>query len=389
MSSYATGASIYEAAGYAVAVACTAGNLAHVAKALRAKYPAALLVLCGDDDLGTFARTGNNPGRDKATAAARAVQGLAIFPAPLPADGGDFNDLHQYHGGAAGLEAVRCIVEDAIESHHASQAAAHAAQSSQAGKGSTARQNARHEASGADGDTARAFDVFAVNDNGVWHQGIDQDGKQKSPEWVCSRLDVEALTRDQDGGGWGYYVAFADPLGKVKQWAMPARMLAGDGGEYRATLLNMGLRIATTPRARNLLTQYIQTRQPGEFASCTDRIGWHGRAFVLPRETIGDDAERIVFQSDNAVENTFKSKGTSAFSSGENDRAICGLFGDVLLKSIDATLNQIEWPKDGLSAADRARRLGELDKKLEALRAEEQAFVSAATDTGINVAAVE
>jgi putative DNA primase/helicase len=153
--------------------------------------------------------------------------------------------------------------------------------------------------------------VFAVNDVGVWLQGFDQDGKQKSPEWICSRLDVEALTRDQDGGGWGYYVAFADPLGKVKQWAMPARMLSGDGGEYRATLLNMGLRIATTPRARNLLTQYIQTRQPGEFASCTDRVGWHnGRAFVLPRETIGDDAERIVFQSDNAVENTFKSKGT-------------------------------------------------------------------------------
>jgi putative DNA primase/helicase len=67
---------------------------------------------------------------------------------------------------------------------------------------------------------------------------------------------------------------------------MPARMLSADGGEYRATLLNMGLRIATTPRARNLLTQYIQTRAPAEFASCTDRIGWHGRAFVLPRETV-------------------------------------------------------------------------------------------------------
>jgi putative DNA primase/helicase len=75
--------------------------------------------------------------------------------------------------------------------------------------------------------------------------------------------------------------------------------------------LNMGLRIATTPRARTMLTQYIQTRTPDEFASCTDRIGWHGRAFVLPKETIGDDAERIVFQSENAVENTFRVKGTA------------------------------------------------------------------------------
>ena len=46
---------------------------------------------------------------------------------------------------------------------------------------------------------------------------------------------------------WGYLLAFDDPLGNAKQWAMPARMLSGDGGEYRATLLNMGLRIASTP----------------------------------------------------------------------------------------------------------------------------------------------
>ena len=49
------------------------------------------------------ARTGNNPGRDKATAAARSVRGLAVFPEPLPEGASDFNDLHQ----AAGLDAVR------------------------------------------------------------------------------------------------------------------------------------------------------------------------------------------------------------------------------------------------------------------------------------------
>ncbi|WP_395055721.1 DUF927 domain-containing protein [Polaromonas sp.] len=301
---YATAASVHEATGYPTAVAFDAGNLPHVAKALRKLYPSALLVLCGDDDVQTFARTGNNPGRDKATAAARAVRGLAVFPEPLPDNGSDFNDLHQ----AAGLDAVRAIIQTAIDAHQAGQPPAHAAQTDRTGKPS---RTARQAPSAADADNGRAFDVFAVNDHGVWHEGIDQDGKRKPPEWICSRLNVEALTRDQDGGGWGYLLTFADPLGNPKQWAMPARMLSGDGGEYRATLLNMGLRIATTPRARNLLTQYIQTRTPDEFASCTDRIGWHGHAFVLPRETIGDDAERIVFQTDNAVENTFRSKGTA------------------------------------------------------------------------------
>ncbi|MDP3797408.1 MAG: DUF927 domain-containing protein [Polaromonas sp.] len=301
---YATAASLHEATGHPVAVAFDAGNLVHVAKALRKLFPSALLVLCGDDDVQTSARTGHNPGREKATAAARAVHGPAVFPEPLPDGGSDFNDLHQ----AAGLEAVRGIVATAIEAHQTAQYAAQAAQTAKAGKAS---QNAHHAPSGGESDKGRAFDVFAVNDDGVWHQGIDQDGKRKPPEWLCSRLNVEALTRDQDGGGWGYLLTFSDPLGHAKQWAMPSRMLAGEGGEYRATLLNMGLRIATTPRARNLLTQYIQTRTPEEFASCTDRIGWHGRAFVLPRETIGDGAERIVFQSDNAVENTFRSKGSA------------------------------------------------------------------------------
>lgn len=303
---YATAASLHEATAYPVATAFDAGNLAHVAKALRNHYPSALLVLCGDDDVQTFARTGHNPGRDKATAAARAVRGLAVFPDPLPEGGSDFNDLHQ----AAGLDAVRACIEPAISAHQAQQAAAQSTPAAKTGKGS---QSARPAPSGANGDSpdaGRAFDPFTVSDDGVWHEGIDQDGKRKPPEWVCSRLDVESLTRDQDGGGWGYLLTFADPLGNAKQWAMPARMLSGDGGEYRSMLLNMGLRIAPSPRARNLLTQYIQTRMPKEFASCTDRIGWHGRAFVLPRETIGDDAERIVFQTDNAVENTFRSKGT-------------------------------------------------------------------------------
>lgn len=92
---YATCASLFEATGHPVACAFDAGNLAHVAKALRSQYPAALLVLCGDDDAQTFAAKGNNPGRDKATAAARAVHGLAVFPAGLPDGGSDFNDLHQ------------------------------------------------------------------------------------------------------------------------------------------------------------------------------------------------------------------------------------------------------------------------------------------------------
>lgn len=307
---YATAASVYQATGRPVAVGFDAGNLPHVAKALHQAHPAALIVICGDDDTDTHAHTGHNPGRDKATAAARAVAGLAVFPEPLPAGVSDFNDLH----AAAGLDAVRACIGAAIDAHQVAKTAAQSTQAAKQGNRTNAKQNKAsgpNDAPGA-GDADRLYDPFTLDDSGVWFCGADQDGKRKPPEWICSPLTVEAFTRDQDGGGWGYYLAFADPLGHQKNWAMPARMLSADGGEYRATLLNMGLRIATTPRARNLLTQYLQSRAPEEFASCTDRIGWHGRAFVLPRETVtsGNDAERIVFQSDAPIENTFKTKGT-------------------------------------------------------------------------------
>jgi putative DNA primase/helicase len=239
---YGTGASLHEATNLPTAVGFDSGNLIHVAKALRKQYPLALLVVAGDDDRDTHARTGRNPGFDAATAAARAVRGLAVFPEGLAEDLSDFNDLHV----SAGLDAVRSIVMTAIYAHAAHQAGAEATQSPKAGNGRVGNGNARN---GTDSEAAPAhdWDRYFVTDAGVFYEGIDAEGNKKPPVWVCSRLDVEARTRDQDGGGWGYLLKFADPLGKAKQWAMPARMLSGDGGEYRATLLGMGLLISSTP----------------------------------------------------------------------------------------------------------------------------------------------
>ena len=48
---FATGASIHESTGHAVAVAFDCGNLLPVAKALREKLPDIKIVVCGDNDL--------------------------------------------------------------------------------------------------------------------------------------------------------------------------------------------------------------------------------------------------------------------------------------------------------------------------------------------------
>jgi putative DNA primase/helicase len=106
---YATGASIHEATGHAVAVAFNAGNLEAVALALRAKYPALKIIVAADDDH----LTDGNPGTTKATAAALAVSGLVavpVFSADRPDKATDFNDLHSL----AGASAVRQCIDAAL-----------------------------------------------------------------------------------------------------------------------------------------------------------------------------------------------------------------------------------------------------------------------------------
>ena len=70
---FATGASIHECTGHAVAVAFNAGNLEAVAVALRNKYPTLKIIIAADDDH----QTPGKPGMTKATAAVK-VAGAAL-----------------------------------------------------------------------------------------------------------------------------------------------------------------------------------------------------------------------------------------------------------------------------------------------------------------------
>lgn len=121
---YATGATIHEATGHAVAVAFGSGNVPAVAAALRAKWPDVRIILCADDDY----RTAGNPGMTKATEAAGAVGGLVAVPDfgdDRPDGATDFNDLAQHRGAEAVRKAVeRASAPQAPDQPHAGMAAA-------------------------------------------------------------------------------------------------------------------------------------------------------------------------------------------------------------------------------------------------------------------------
>jgi putative DNA primase/helicase len=105
---YATGATIHQATGYAVAVAFYDGNLKPVARPLKGEYPSAEFVVCADSDRWTE----GNPGLTKARDAARAIGARLAVPefADLSNKPTDFNDLARLEG----LEAVRRQIEFSV-----------------------------------------------------------------------------------------------------------------------------------------------------------------------------------------------------------------------------------------------------------------------------------
>jgi hypothetical protein len=103
---FATAATVFEATHEAVAVCFFAGNLQHVAEAVRRKYPRAELVICADNDR----KTPGNPGLSAAKAVARRFMGRAVWPVfEEGTDGSDFNDLAQQIGIAGVREELRNV----------------------------------------------------------------------------------------------------------------------------------------------------------------------------------------------------------------------------------------------------------------------------------------
>jgi putative DNA primase/helicase len=91
----ATGVTINEETGAAVACAMNAGNLLPAGQRLQRQHPDAVLIVAGDDDRMTH----GNPGRTAAIKAA-AVLGCGVvfpdWPANAPQTLTDFNDLRQW-----------------------------------------------------------------------------------------------------------------------------------------------------------------------------------------------------------------------------------------------------------------------------------------------------
>lgn len=141
---------------------------------------------------------------------------------------------------------------------------------------------------------------FETSDAGVYFVGKDDDGNDKKPLFICSRIDVIGYTSSTSGDNWGRMVEFTDRKHRTKRLPIPATMWQGDGLRLREMLADMGLDISSNGASRKLMMDYLATAPaPIQFES-VDKLGWHDNAFVLPNQSISNSPiDYLIYQSSN------------------------------------------------------------------------------------------
>lgn len=269
---YATALSIHLATDskYCVIVSFYAYNLLPVAKTFNRLYADKSIVIAGDDD--RFKESGN-----KGLTICKKIKNELGLPFIIPkfddeTKGTDFNDLHQQEGLA--IVENQVLIEQLLSPQDI-------------GKRSVP-------------------DGFSLRDNGLFFFGADSD----EPIEVCDALYVTAISRDDSNEKQGRLLEWYDKDGQHHIWNMAMKLLAGDGLEVRAYLMDSGLNITPTTNARKQLSRYLQKADPKARVRTVIKTGWFNDCFVLPNKTIGEDKtqERVILQSDESP-NPFKTSG--------------------------------------------------------------------------------
>lgn len=161
---------------------------------------------------------------------------------------------------------------------------------------------------------------FSVQHEDIWHDGhklrpgvwlhcswCSREGEQTSHEWICSPLQVEAITRSLHGTNYGRLITLINFDGQERKWAMPNQLIAGKNDLILGNLLDQGLDIAY--EHRNKIIRFIMEQRPTARMIAATETGWHGdRLFIMPRQNIGEG--QAVFQSDEVTQDDYRLGGT-------------------------------------------------------------------------------
>ncbi|GCD59745.1 DNA/RNA helicase [Acetobacter pasteurianus NBRC 3280] len=146
---------------------------------------------------------------------------------------------------------------------------------------------------------------YSMTSRGLYYTPeAGEDGLPKPAIWVCVAFDVLAETCDENGMGWGVLISWRDPDRRLHKWAIPRRMVHGEGRDLAGELENAGLNCSVN--ATRHLRQFIASVHTKIRLRCVSNSGWHqtegGPAFILPNGvTLGGGRKGITFQTGRIV----------------------------------------------------------------------------------------
>lgn len=148
-------------------------------------------------------------------------------------------------------------------------------------------------------------------DGWLLYQGVGGDSEKEAPLRICKRIGIFARTRNNEGLNHGKLICIWDQDSRKHYWPMPMRLLAADFKEVLSELLDRGLEISASPKAKHKLNEYLLRCKPVKNYRCIEQTGWVGRMFVLPGQTFGHTGdEQVLFQHDIQPVRKFEKMGT-------------------------------------------------------------------------------
>ena len=127
--------------------------------------------------------------------------------------------------------------------------------------------------------------------------------------WLCSELEMIGTGRDDSGQQFRLVEFSRAGSGEVIRHAMPAR----DIGEREgwATLRGLGLQVASEPRCRNRLADYLQCEGGSTWYEIVSLTGWQHGAYVMASgECVGTPDRPLFYNGGTPKKSDYKPAGS-------------------------------------------------------------------------------
>ncbi|NBM54601.1 DUF927 domain-containing protein [Proteus sp. G2669] len=263
-----------------IVAAIDAGNLIHVAKVMRTKYPDSKIIIAGDNDIKPDQ---DNTGKLAAEKAAKAVNGIAVLP-PTD-DKADWDDYRLSHGIEAARQAFNAEVD-------------------KQGSKAMIEIDVNHKAIKSDPMKTRIESrkdgVFLVTPKADKETGEIINHEQ----WLSNA--IKRITKGANDLNQEYLII---EWGNNNVQAIPT----GDIGEREGwrTLKNAGLFVTTKSGLRQSFSDWLLRQPFKENWSITNKSGWHKGAYIMPDGSIiGIPEQPIFFNGQSAAATAYQTSGT-------------------------------------------------------------------------------